>query len=279
MLYNSRQKMEDFMPIQPVTPNFSAQPTPATSAGTFTARPGDTLSQAASSSTSSDGFIMSMLKPVGRFFTNLVSYFKYLICCCADKAAQQVELPKLSVAQLGEWFGEGFKVEKMSDYVFKITEVGHKDKICTFEVVLHEEGVAIAADAKGKFKGSSMLIFQRNPESEKEVFKGPIPNVLSFRQDNNYTILVFIRDGKVIPIHFNDESQNYKWTMTGFEDHLELLPEIVRWVEETRFHQPDQANILKATTEADSPTAEALVAAGLTVKGNGKFKLELPATE
>lgn len=250
------------MPVQPVSQNFNLDQAAPTASKSAILRPGDTLSQAANSSTLSDGFIMSMLKPVGRFFANLYSYFKYLICCCADKSFESAKLPQLEAKQFQEWLGQDYKVEKKSDFLFEVTKtrlqsegsVTMTSKKITFtvELVPYEGSFALKIEGGDDlwesefiykvFSGSSAVMVKDTGIAndngynivvgECRVKKGAIDNlIVTNRNDCDIRELVFVNGAEIKGITLADENSNYIWTVFGIEKNVALIPQIVEWAQ------------------------------------------------
>ena len=208
----------------------------------------DILVQAGSSS---DGCIMSILKPIGRFFNNIVSYFKHIFCCCPAKELKGSDLPKLSLGQMKALLGEDYEVTKESDTLFAIK---YKDKNVDFtvEFVPYEKSFAVQIEGGdefwktckpyGLFKGALSVIFKglkegfgMNPiengyvkEGTVWVKKGPVEGILPFRVDiDNYEIFF----GGEASIHLEDENGEFEWIITGLDKCQQHLCALIKWAE------------------------------------------------
>ena len=276
------------MPIQPVSQSFSMQPASAIATKTFTSRPGDTLSQA-SSSESGDGFIMSILKPIGRFLAGLI---RSIFCCCSYSPG----LPKFTAEELNDWLYGEYEVVQKSATSFELTRKGIT---FTLEMVPYEGSFAVklkggeafwGKDWFEKFHGSSTLLLDGISNEAATavvgavkksdglwVFKAPVENVLVVKGGDNIIQLLLPSGSEFIPIQLEDTKLDGCWFINDLEKHPELLPQIMEWAKATQcFEEKSRESAqLVAKAEPGSSLTKALLAAGFE-KDDGVHALGLP---
>ena len=236
------------MPVSPITTNnCHSQPLHAAESKCVLPQVKDILVQAGSSS---DGCIMSILKPIGRFFNNIVSYFKHIFCCCPAKEPKVPDLPKFSLEQMEASLGKDCKVTKKSDILFAIT---YENVDFTVEFVTYGKSFAVQIEggeefwktgkAYGLFKGTSAVILKGLKEEfgkdevaldngyvkEETVWvkKGPV-SIVSCSIDGGLDYKIFF--GGETSIHLEYRNAGV-WVPTGLENCLQHLRALIKWAE------------------------------------------------
>ncbi len=239
------------MKPSPVNSFFQTQPSRTIAAQFKGYAPKDILTQGTSSS-SSDGFLMCMLKPIGRFFQSIFSFFKYLLCC----GSSSYQLPKLTPQLLNQLFDEdssgNFNYVQKSDYCIEIHDE-NEEPLHSLEIVPFGKSFGIQTKPLGKndewdeylneeaFFGSSAYIIKEIPEDKIEmakengfikegglwVRKGPLEGVLSNVYEENL-LVGFVKEDKTFEfIRIREEDGVYP--VSGLENCPGRVNDFVTW--------------------------------------------------
>ncbi len=167
------------MKTSPVNSVFQTQHPNPTATQLRACAPKDILTQGTSSS-SSDGFLMCMLKPIGRFFQSIFSFFKYLLCCCSSSYQLPKLTPELLKKVLNDEADDSDFVQK-SDYCVEVYVKG--EALASFEIVPFGKSFGIQLKRLGEkadfngiletdmFGGSSAYLIKDLPEDKIEMAK------------------------------------------------------------------------------------------------------------